>query len=142
MDNIIIINRIKMDEYKVHKTYCSGIVLLPSEVKDIIKGSCSLRGAYGYQINENFCILKMYLPSTEYRYRVLLLNKKEIIRINEALSNGKTLIPKSIFKVNNLIKLELILCQKLKKYESKKKQVNNAIDKKEAKMYKSIKIII
>lgn len=142
MDNIIISNRIKMDEYKVYKTYYAGIVLLPQEVKDIIRGSCSLRGSYGYQINQSFCILKMYLPSTEYRSRILLLHKKEIIRINECLSNGKIIIPKSIFKVNNLIKLELVLCQKLKKYESKKKQVYNAIDKKEAKMYKSIKIII
>lgn len=131
-----------MDEYKIHKTYNAGIVLMPKEVKDILQGSCSLKGSYGFQVEKNFCILKMYLPSTEYRNRVLLLNKKEIIRINSLISEGKTIIPKSIFKVNNLIKLELIVCNKLKKYENKKQQVYRSIDKKEARMYKSIKIVI
>lgn len=142
MNNVIIINKIKMDEYKIHKTYNAGIVLMPKEVKDILQGSCSLKGSYGFQVEKNFCILKMYLPSTEYRNRVLLLNKKEIIRINSLISEGKTIIPKSIFKVNNLIKLELIVCNKLKKYENKKQQVYRSIDKKEARMYKSIKIVI
>lgn len=142
MHDIIIINKIKMDEYQIYKTYYAGIVLFAQEVKDIIKGSCSLRGSYGYQIENHFCIFKMYLPSTEYRNRILLLNKKEIIRINTFLSEGKIIIPKSIFKINNLIKIELIVCNKLKKYESKKKKTYNEIDKKEARMYKSIKIVI
>lgn len=142
MENTIIINKIKLDDYKVYNTYSAGIVLLPSEVKDIMKKSCSLRGAYGYQFGKNFCMLKMYLPSTKYRERVLLLNKREIIRINTQLSNGKIIIPKSIFKVNNLIKIELILCQKTKKYENKKRKISNSIDIKEARMYKSMKIII
>ena len=135
----LIVNRLKLDDYKIEKIYSSGLVLTAAEAKCLYRFNGSLRGSYVYIKNGIPYIIKMYIPATEYRNRQLLLRKREIINLSSKLDQGYTIVPKCAYLVNNLIKLELMLCTKMKKYESKLKTKIREMHYKEAKHLSVIK---
>lgn len=129
----IVKNRIIYTNYNIVREYNAGIVLQPCEVKYINRGSCSLAGSYCKITNLVVFLYKMYVRSTEYRLKMILLNKKEIININVYLNQGYVLIPMNIYKYNNLIKIKLMLA----KYLSNTKRKRDKIDKKQ--LYREIR---
>jgi SsrA-binding protein len=142
MYKLLIKNKIKLEEYKIYKTYTAGIVLQANEVKTVLRGACSLIGSYVYFINGAISIMKMYIQCTEYNTRLLLLKHKEINRLRAEFTIGRSVIPVCIKQYNNLIKLELILCQKIAKYQIKKITKIREIDIKEARKLNVLKIKI
>lgn len=105
--NINIKNRRASFDYEIGDTYTAGLVLTGTEIKSIRAGKASLTDSYcvidrgevwvkGMNISEYF--YGSYNNHAARRDRKLLLSKKEIAKIEKAVSDpGFTLIPLRIF---------------------------------------------
>lgn len=105
--NINIKNRRASFDYEIGDTYTAGMVLTGTEIKSIRSGKASLVDSYciidrgevwvkGMNISEYF--YGSYNNHIARRDRKLLLSKKEIAKIEKAISDpGYTLIPLRIF---------------------------------------------
>ena len=105
--NINIKNRRATFDYEIGDTYTAGMVLTGTEIKSIRAGKASLTDSYcmidrgevwvkGMNISEYF--YGSYNNHVARRDRKLLLSKKEIAKIEKAISDpGYTLIPLRIF---------------------------------------------
>lgn len=105
--NINIKNRRATFDYEIGDTYTAGMVLTGTEIKSIRAGKASLTDSYcmidrgevwvkGMNISEYF--YGSYNNHAARRDRKLLLSKKEIAKIEKAVSDpGYTLIPLRIF---------------------------------------------
>ncbi len=105
--NINIKNRRASFDYEIGDTYTAGMVLTGTEIKSIRAGKASLADSYciidrgevwvkGMNISEYF--YGSYNNHIARRDRKLLLSKKEIAKIEKAISDpGYTLIPLRIF---------------------------------------------
>ncbi|MDE5870705.1 MAG: SsrA-binding protein SmpB [Muribaculaceae bacterium] len=105
--NINIKNRRASFDYEIGDTYTAGLVLTGTEIKSIRSGKASLTDSYciidrgevwvkGMNISEYF--YGSYNNHVARRDRKLLLSKKEIAKIEKAISDpGFTLIPLRIF---------------------------------------------
>ena len=105
--NINIKNRRASFDYEIGDTYTAGLVLTGTEIKSIRAGTASLTDSYcvidrgevwvkGMNISEYF--YGSYNNHAARRDRKLLLSKKEIAKIEKAISDpGFTLIPLRIF---------------------------------------------
>ena len=105
--NINIKNRRASFDYEIGDTYTAGMVLTGTEIKSIRTGKASLTDSYcmidrgevwvkGMNISEYF--YGSYNNHAARRDRKLLLSKKEIAKIEKAVSDpGYTLIPLRIF---------------------------------------------
>ncbi len=105
--NINIKNRRASFDYEIGDTYTAGMVLTGTEIKSIRSGKASLTDSYciidhgevwvkGMNISEYF--YGSYNNHIARRDRKLLLSKKEIAKIEKAISDpGYTLVPLRIF---------------------------------------------
>ena len=105
--NINIKNRRATFDYEIGDTYTAGMVLTGTEIKSIRAGKASLTDSYcmidrgevwvkGMNISEYF--YGSYNNHAARRDRKLLLSKKEIAKIEKAISDpGYTLNPLRIF---------------------------------------------
>ena len=124
-----IINRKARHEYDIVETYVAGLVLFGSEVKSIKAGKANISDAYCY-ISDGEVWMKnshvskwdsdRFTNHDEKRERKLLLNKKEIVRIqNDILNPGFTIIPLKVFINKGLIKLSIGICKGKKNYDKR-----------------------
>lgn len=105
--NIVIKNRRANFDYEIGDTYTAGMVLTGTEIKSIRGGKASLVDSYcvidggevwvkGMNISEYF--YGSYNNHTAKRDRKLLLNKKEIAKLQKASEDpGYTIVPLRIF---------------------------------------------
>jgi SsrA-binding protein len=123
-------NKVKY-EYFIIKKYEAGIVLLGSEVKSIRKNNISIKESFvkiikGEVFLFNCNISKLieqnsFKDISETRERKLLLNKKEIKKLEKEINiKGKTIIPLKIYiNENNIIKIEIALAIGKKLYDKR-----------------------
>lgn len=143
--NKINTNRKAYFDYNIEDTYLAGIVLLGSEVKSIRKKDMSIKEAYCHIENNEMWLKGMHIAefkeSGKYqnhdpiRDRKLLLNKKEIIKLHEKVTQkGMTIVPISVI-INNhgLIKVEIGLASGKKQYDKRislrEKDINREKDR-------------
>ena len=123
-------NRKAHHEYSILQTFVCGIVLQGSEVKSLRAGKGNISDAYCYVSKgevwmKNSHISKFesdrFTNHEEKRERKLLLNKREIRKIEQELQvQGITLIPLKIFSNEyNLLKLEIGICKGKKLYDKR-----------------------
>ena len=123
-------NRKAHHEYSILQTFVCGIVLQSSEVKSLRAGKGNISDAYccvskGEIWMKNSHISKFesdrFTNHEEKRERKLLLNKREIRKIEQELQvQGITLIPLKIFSnEHNLLKLEIGICKGKKLYDKR-----------------------
>lgn len=125
-----ILNRKAKYEYEILEDYVAGIVLQGSEVKSIRLGNVNLGEAYCYVKDGEVWMINSHISTYDsdkftnhdpLRIRKLLLNKKEIRKINEKLQiQGITLIPLKMF-INNkgLIKVLIGVCKGKHNYDKR-----------------------
>ena len=126
---IIATNKRAGFEYFLLDKYNAGIVLSGSEVKSIRKGNLSLEDSFVVVRGTNVYVKNMYIKpyemSTQFalderRDRKLLLNKKEILKLDRALKDvGLTIVPTKMYFDNNLVKLEIALAKGKKLYDKR-----------------------
>ncbi len=124
-----IINRKAKFDYFIEEEYEAGIALTGTEIKSIRAGNCNLKDCYGIVRNGEVFLLNMYIGQykegnlfnhSETRSRKLLLHKKEIKKIAQAIEvNGLTLVPiKGYFKENKF-KILLGICRGKKAFDKR-----------------------
>ena len=106
-------------DYAFEETFEAGIVLKGSEVKSVKMGNVSLRDSFCFCENGEIFLKNCYIAPYEKgsafnedprRSRKLLLHKREIAKlIGKIKTKGFTLIPTSLYFVNNRVKIEIAL---------------------------------
>lgn len=124
-------NRKAEFDYFVQQRLTAGIVLTGTEIKSIREGRASLADTYCYvSTAREVWVKNLYVA--EYamgsfanaptrRDRKLLLNRREIIRLEQQLKNpGYTLIPLRLYiDEHGRAKLEIALCRGKKMYDKR-----------------------
>ena len=124
-----IFNRKAKFDYFVEEEYEAGIALTGTEIKSIRNGNCNLKDCYGIVKNGEVFLLNMYIGAykegnlfnhEETRSRKLLLHKKEIRKLEQAISlNGLTLIPLKGYFKDNKFKILLGVCRGKKNFDKR-----------------------
>lgn len=115
-------NRKAWHDYYIEEKVEAGLVLRGSEVKVLRLGHGSIVEGYAMVRNQEAWLVNAYIPSLKHasflnhgerRERKLLLNQREIQKLDEATrQKGYTLIPLEIyFNDNNIVKVELGLAK-------------------------------
>lgn len=122
-------NRKARYDYEISTTYEAGIVLTGTEIKSIRNGNVNLKDSYAILKNGEVFILGMHISPykegnifnhDELRTRKLLLHKKEILKIRDALEiDGYTLIPIKLYFVKNHAKILLGIAKGKKLYDKR-----------------------
>lgn len=123
-------NRRAHFDYIVDETFTAGLQLAGTEVKSLRLGHANVNDAYGVVENGEVFMTNMFIAEyecrgyeshAERRKRKLLLNKKEIIKISNALDRkGATLIAlKLFFDTHGRAKLEIGLARGKKLYDKR-----------------------
>lgn len=105
----MIVNKKAKFEYEFIDTYVAGLVLTGVDVKSIRVGKFSLVDAY-YIFKGD----ELFLKDIK-----LLLNRKELNKLQNSLVKGLTIIPYKIFESKGRFKLELSLARGKKAYDKR-----------------------
>lgn len=128
---VIVKNKKASFEYEFIEKFTAGIKLMGSEVKSIrnhkvsiSEGYCYIKGGELYIKGMNISEYKesgIHTNHDPIRLRKLLLNKKEIIKLDENIQQkGLTIVPISvIINDRGLIKLEIALCRGKKLHDKR-----------------------
>lgn len=123
-----ILNRKARFDYEIFDTLEAGIVLTGNEIKSIRKGSANLKDTYIQIKNGEAFIINMHITNydkavfkeEETRTRKLLLNKDEILKLNDKVSiKGYTIVPLKLYFKNGKAKLEIGVAKGKHTYDKK-----------------------
>lgn len=124
-----ILNRKAKHDYFIEEVYEAGIVLTGTEIKSIRAGNCNIKDCYGIIRDHEIFLLNMYIGTykegnifnhEETRNRKLLLHKKEIKKLEEAIHmKGLTLVPLKLYFKHNRLKVSLGVCRGKKDYDKR-----------------------
>ncbi len=122
-------NRKARHDYNIHDTYEAGLVLSGTEVKSLREGRANLTDAFATVDDGEVWLRSAHIPEyshgtwtnhTARRTRKLLLNRKEITRIERDLSDaGSTLIPLSIYFSDGYAKVEIAIATGKREYDKR-----------------------
>lgn len=144
-----IVNRKAKFDYFIEEEYEAGIALTGTEIKSVRQGKCNINDCYGIVKNNEVFLLNMYIAHykegnifnhSETRSRKLLLHKKEIKKINQAIEQqGLTLVPLKAYFKDSKLKILLGVCRGKKNYDKretiKERDIKRNVEK-NLKMYK------
>ena len=134
-------NRRANFDYLIEEKFVAGLELLGTEVKSFRLGHANINEAFGVERNGELYISNMFIAEyankgysshAEKRERKLLLKKKEIIDIINAISRkGATLVAIRLFFDNKgLAKLEVGIGRGKKLYDKRDVIKNRELDRK------------
>lgn len=117
-------------DYFFIETLTAGIVLTGTEIKSVRLGKASLVDTFCYINNGEIWVKEMHISPYFYgsynnhearRDRKLLLNKKEIRKLEEATKQtGYTIVPTLMFlDAKGLAKVDIALCKGKKEYDKR-----------------------
>ena len=123
-------NRKARYNYEITDQYEAGLVLVGSEVKSLRDGAVNLKEAYcKFAENGELFVYQMHITQYPFSFhsnhdplrpRKLLLNKKEIGKIDDMLNiKGCSLIPMSIYIKGNRIKMKIGVGRGKKLYDKR-----------------------
>ena len=124
-----ILNKRAKFDYFIEEEIEAGVVLTGTEIKSIRAGKCNIKDSYGIVRNGEVFLLNMYIAKydegnlfnhEETRSRKLLLHKKEIKKIDEAIKlQGLTLVPLKGYFKDNKFKILLGICKGKKNFDKR-----------------------
>jgi len=122
-------NRKARHDYRIHDTYEAGIVLSGTEVKSLRDGRANLTDAFATVDEGEVWLRSAHIPEythgtwtnhTARRTRKLLLNRREIARIERDLSGaGTTLVPLALYFSDGYAKVELGVATGKREYDKR-----------------------
>ncbi len=126
---VVSTNRKAFHDFLIFDKFIAGIVLTGTEIKSIRKGTINLKDSFAkIEDNEAFLYgmhISPYEQGNRYnhkpdRIRKLLLNKREILKIQDKVKkDGVTIIPLELFLSNGFAKLEIGLAKGKKIYDKR-----------------------
>jgi SsrA-binding protein len=128
--NIDIQNKKAKFEYFLLDTFTAGLVLTGTEIKSIRESKVSMADAYVLVDNDQALLKNLHIAKYDFgtyynheplRDRILLLNKKEIKKINTKLKDkGLTVVPTRLFiNEKGLAKIEIALAKGKKLFDKR-----------------------
>ena len=140
-----IVNRKAKFDYQIISEIEAGIVLTGTEIKSIRNGKANIKDCYGIIKDNEVFLLNMHISQYEQgnifnhdetRTRKLLLHKKEILKLNDAIRlQGYTLVPLKLYFKKNKAKILLGLCKGKKTYDKRETIKQRDIDREMQKKY-------
>ena len=138
-----ILNRKAKHDYFIEDEYEAGIVLTGTEIKSIRNGKANIKDSYAIIKNGEAYILNMHISKydegnifnhEETRTRKLLLNKREIYKMRDAIEKaGYTLVPLKIYFKGNYAKVLIGVAKGKHNYDKreslKEKDIKREIEK-------------
>lgn len=122
-------NRKARHDYHIHDVYEAGLVLSGTEVKSLREGRANLTDAFATVDDGEVWLRGAHIPEyshgtwtnhTARRTRKLLLNRKEIARIERDLTSaGSTLVPLSLYFSDGYAKVELAVASGKREYDKR-----------------------
>ena len=123
-------NRKAYYEYFVLEDFDAGLMLLGGEVKSVREGNVSIVDCFAYIVDGEVFLKNMKVARykqthmaekhDENRDKKLLLNRKEIDRIEKLLQDkGTTMVPLEIFTARNRLKVKLGVVKGKKLYDKR-----------------------
>lgn len=139
--NVNIKNRRASFDYIVTESYTAGIVLTGTEIKSIRESRASLVDTYCIFIGDELWVKNMHVAEYFYgsynnhtarRDRKLLLERKELRRLQQSVKNpGFTIVPMRLFvNEKGLAKLVIALARGKHEYD-KRESIKERDDKRE-----------
>ena len=129
---IVAVNRKARHNYFLEEFFEAGLVLVGTEIKSIKNGNVQMKDAYISIINGEAFVKAMNISiykegnqfnHDEQRERKLLLNKKEIIKLQRKMNvEGYTIIPTKIYLSNGRAKIEIALAKGKKLYDKRQSE--------------------
>ena len=126
---VISTNRKAFHDFLIFDKFVAGIVLTGTEIKSIRKGMLNLKDSFAkIEDNEMFLYgmhISPYEQGNRYnhkpdRVRKLLLNKREILKIQDKVKkDGVTIVPVELFLTNGFAKIEIGLAKGKKLYDKR-----------------------
>ena len=126
---VISTNRKAFHDFLIFDKFIAGIVLTGTEIKSIRKGMLNLKDSFAkIEDNEMFLYgmhISPYEQGNRYnhkpdRVRKLLLNKREILKIQDKVKkDGVTIVPLELFLTNGFAKLEIGVAKGKKLYDKR-----------------------
>ena len=142
-----ILNRKARFDYEIFDRFEAGIVLTGTEIKSIREGNANIKDCYAIVKDNEVYLLNMYIKEykegnifnhEETRTRKLLLHKKEIYKMRDAIAReGYTLIPIKLYFKGNLAKVEIGVARGKKNYDKRESIKERDIKRNLAKNYKN-----
>ena len=142
-----ILNRKARFDYEIFDTFEAGIALTGTEIKSIRNGNANIKDCYAIIKNDEAYLLNMYIKEyaegnifnhDETRTRKLLLHKKEIYKMRDAIAKeGFTLIPLKLYFKGNLAKVEIGIARGKKTYDKREAIKERDIKRDIAKNFKN-----
>ena len=135
MSKVNIKNRKASHDYFFLRSLTAGIVLLGSEVKQILVGKVSIGESFCYIHNGEIFVKNMNIVATKeafshdpLRDKKLLLQRKEIDKLEKELDPGISIIISSIFTSDKgLLKANVVLVKGKKDYDKRESIKENDI---------------
>ena len=123
-------NRKALHDYEILEKFSAGLELLGTEVKSVRGGRLNLRGSHvSIKGGEAFLVgaeLPAHQPQNapeEYnsnRERKLLLSKKELLEMSEAIdTKGLTIVPLSVYNKGRFLKIDIAIARGKKKWDKR-----------------------
>ena len=126
---VVSTNRKAFHDFLIFDKFVAGIVLTGTEIKSIRKGTINLKDSFAKIENNEIFLYGMHISPYEQgnrynhqpdRIRKLLLNKKEILKIQDKVKkDGVTIVPLELFLTNGFAKLEIGLAKDKKIYDKR-----------------------
>lgn len=127
---VMIKNRKAQFDYFFVQRFTAGIVLTGTEIKSIRQAKASLVDTYCYIHNHEVWVKNMYVAEyffgsynnhTTRRDRKLLLNRKEIVKLEQQLKNpGHTIVPIQLYiNENGYAKVDIALAKGKKSFDKR-----------------------
>lgn len=123
-------NRKARHDYHIGDVYEAGLVLTGTEVKTLRLGRASLAEAYASLIDGEVWLINAHIPEYEFgtwrnhsarRSRKLLLNRKEITKLEKELSgSGVTLVPLEMYFSDGYAKVKIAVATGKKDWDKRR----------------------
>ena len=124
--NIQIQNKKARFEYHILETWTAGLMLQGTEVKAIREGKCNMTDSYCFFVAGELFIRDLDIPIGKSFYqhdpkrpKKLLLNRKELNKLQKGLDKGVTIIPLKIHEINGRFKCDIALAKGKKLYDKR-----------------------
>ena len=143
---VVSTNRKAFHDFLIFDKFIAGIVLTGTEIKSIRKGTINLKDSFAKIENNEVFLYGMHISPYEQgnrynhkpdRVRKLLLNKREILKIQDKVKkDGVTIIPLELFLTHGFAKIELGLAKGKKLYDKREAITKKSQDRDMARMMK------
>ena len=143
---VISTNRKAFHDFLILDKFIAGIVLTGTEIKSIRKGTINLKDSFAKIEDNEVFLYGMHISPYEQgnrfnhkpdRVRKLLLNKREILKIQDKVKkDGVTIIPLELFLTHGFAKIELGLAKGKKLYDKRESITRKTQDRDMARMMK------